>query len=48
MVQSISAKLANQNFIRRAPADVVAKERDKLESFNETAGKLRKNYEALS
>jgi valyl-tRNA synthetase len=48
MVRSIAAKIANPNFVQRAPADVVEKERNKLENFKETAGKLRKNYEALS
>ena len=41
MITGTEKKLANESFTANAPADVVAKEREKLESFRETLEKLR-------
>ncbi len=40
--------LGNENFIAKAPAEVVQKERDKLTSMQEQAGKLREHLAALT
>jgi valyl-tRNA synthetase len=47
MVTGLTAKLSNPDFLERAPVEVVGKEREKLATFSETLGKLRKNYDAL-
>jgi len=47
MVSGITAKLSNASFVERAPAEVVAKEREKLQAFAETLVKLKRNYDAL-
>ena len=48
MVQNISSKLTNANFVQRAPEEVVEKEREKLQNFRKTLATLRKNYDALT
>ena len=47
MAESIRKKLANPNFAERAPADVVAREREKLSSFELNLEKLGNNLEQL-
>jgi valyl-tRNA synthetase len=47
MVDSIRNKLANANFTGRAPGEVVAKEREKLDHFGANLAKLEKNLERL-
>jgi valyl-tRNA synthetase len=42
-----SAKVTDQDFLTKAPAEVVAKEKDKIEHLTETASKLRKNLSVL-
>jgi valyl-tRNA synthetase len=46
-VQRRRAKLANENFVSRAPAAVVQKERDALHESEATAAKLRERISAL-
>ncbi|MGQ9668610.1 MAG: valine--tRNA ligase [Desulfosoma sp.] len=40
-------KLANEDFLRRAPADVVAKEKEKAERLGEKLGKLKANRDRV-
>jgi valyl-tRNA synthetase len=47
MIQGIENKLSNDNFVSRAPRDVVEKERIKLINFNESYTKLRNNLNQL-
>jgi valyl-tRNA synthetase len=47
MVDSTEKKLTNENFVARAPKEVVDKEREKLEHFKVTLEKLRKNLAAF-
>jgi valyl-tRNA synthetase len=47
MLESIRKKLSNENFVQRAPKEVVENERLKLENFESTYAKLHKNLEAL-
>jgi len=47
IVASIRTKLGNANFLQKAPKDVVTKEREKLENFENTLEKLENNYQAL-
>ena len=46
--QRISAKLANQNFVARAPAEVVDKEREKLADAESALGNLRAQADKIS
>ncbi len=46
-IKSIEAKLTNEAFVARAPEDVVAQERKKLEDTREEMNKLTTNLEAL-
>jgi len=48
LVESIDKKLANASFVERAPKEVVAKEREKMETFRSNIEKLRKSFEALT
>ena len=47
MTNGIRKKLDNRNFREKAPADVVEKERAKLDSMNETLSKFERNLAAL-
>ena len=41
-------KLANKEFLNRAPEDVVAKERDKFERLGDKLNKLQRQLERLA
>ena len=47
LIAGLSTKLQNRSFIERAPADIVEKEREKLQDFNRMAEKLKRNYDSL-
>ncbi|GIZ52911.1 valine--tRNA ligase [Noviherbaspirillum aridicola] len=42
-----NAKLANESFVARAPAQVVAQEKERVASFGATLAKLREQFEKL-
>ncbi len=48
LLKSVQAKLSNENFVAKAPKEVVEKEQEKLNTFSETLEKLQRNYAALS
>jgi valyl-tRNA synthetase len=48
MLDGVRRKLSNQNFVERAPKEVVDREREKLESFAQKLEKLEKNLEMLN
>ncbi|MBW7997307.1 MAG: valine--tRNA ligase [Candidatus Glassbacteria bacterium] len=48
LLTGIEKKLANGNFVSRAPAEVVEKEREKQETMRETLDKVEKNIEQLA
>jgi valyl-tRNA synthetase len=45
--KSISAKLSNENFVKKAPENVVTAEKDKLAKIQESLEKVAKNFEKL-
>jgi valyl-tRNA synthetase len=45
---SIAKKLENKNFVDRAPADVVEKERERLVENNVSIEKLEEQYQRIS
>jgi valyl-tRNA synthetase len=47
VLEGIERKLGNESFVAKAPADVVAKEREKLESFRVNLQKLEQNLAKL-
>ena len=44
---AVQKKLDNQNFLQRAPAEVVAHEQEKQSAYQDRLNKLRENYQAL-
>jgi valyl-tRNA synthetase len=48
MLEGIGAKLGNPAFTANAPPDVVAKEREKLATFELNLAKLRRSLTGLS
>ncbi len=47
LLQATSSKLQNNNFVDKAPADVIEKERDKERNFRQTIEKLETNLKEL-
>ncbi len=47
LLTAVEAKLANTNFTGRAPAEVIAKERDKAQSYRDSLERLRLNLGRL-
>jgi valyl-tRNA synthetase len=47
MLDVCTRKLNNENFVKRAPVEVVERERARLAELTDQIGKLRKNYEDL-
>ncbi|MES2303881.1 MAG: valine--tRNA ligase [Gemmatimonadota bacterium] len=47
LVQAQESKLSNENFVSRAPANIIEKEREKLESWRAQAVTLREKRRAL-
>ena len=47
LIVTTSKKLENQNFVSKAPEEVVSKEKHKLSSFKERAAKLEEKLDAL-
>lgn len=48
LIDGISKKLANPNFVDKAPKDVVEKEREKQKNISMNVGKLKVNLEQLN
>ncbi|HEY4541349.1 MAG TPA: valine--tRNA ligase, partial [Noviherbaspirillum sp.] len=46
-ITKANAKLANESFVARAPAQVVAQEKERVASFSATLSKLREQFEKL-
>ncbi|MFN4112062.1 MAG: class I tRNA ligase family protein, partial [Ignavibacteria bacterium] len=47
LLESVNKKLSNENFVSRAPSDVIQKEREKQQNFSEALNKVRKNLKML-
>jgi valyl-tRNA synthetase len=47
LLEKSRARAGNEEFVSKAPAEVVAKEQERIEHLSETAAKLRKNLEVL-
>jgi valyl-tRNA synthetase len=47
-LSAVEKKLENENFIKRAPAEVVDHEREKHAAYLEKLNKLQENYQALT
>ena len=47
LLSSINAKLSNDNFLKRAPESVIAKERSNQEKLNQELEKITKNLEMI-
>jgi valyl-tRNA synthetase len=48
MVQGVRHKLSNEDFLARAPREIVQREKEKLDNFSTTLEKLQRNLQALS
>ena len=48
VIAGIESKLSNEQFVRRAPAQVIEKEKMKLESMKVDLSKLEENYHSIS
>jgi valyl-tRNA synthetase len=48
ILEGVRRKLSNENFVEKAPKDVVEKEREKLDTFGQTLEKLEKNLSMLN
>ncbi|MDA8165389.1 MAG: valine--tRNA ligase, partial [Desulfobacteraceae bacterium] len=48
LLRNVGAKLANEKFLANAPADVVAKEKEKLETLTATLAKIEANMKRLA
>jgi valyl-tRNA synthetase len=48
LLKRTEARLNNPGFVGKAPAEVVAKERDRIEQLTQTASKLKKNLSLLA
>ena len=46
-IQAKSGMLSNQQFLKRAPEEVVAKEKEKLENLKDTLSKLKVVQDAI-
>ena len=46
-IAKAQAKLGNESFVARAPAQVVAQEKERMENFSATLGKLREQFDKL-
>ena len=46
-IAKANAKLGNESFVARAPAQVVAQEKERLITFAATLGKLREQFDKL-
>jgi valyl-tRNA synthetase len=46
-IRKAESKLGNASFVERAPAAVVAQEKDRLAGFGATLSQVRKQYERL-
>ena len=47
LIKGTKARLENQNFVSRAPEDVINKEREKLQGLEENLEKLEKNLQMM-
>ncbi len=46
-IAKANAKLSNESFVARAPAQVVAQEKERMANFDTTLGKLREQFDKL-
>lgn len=46
-IAALSRKLSDENFVKKAPADVVAADADRLETLKATSARLAENLAAL-
>ena len=47
LLDGVQKRLANESFVSRAPADVVAREREKAGNFRDQRDRLAKKLDAL-